>query len=127
MTNRFTAGCALALVVSSVSFASIDTTRLARQSLVTSERLNNFAQTHYKDACAGDVMIAGAYLKSAGEALLKNNNYRASVSLAYTKNELQDIGYNRSYCVALSPGIKPYLAEVIMIQNELEIMAHSIN
>jgi len=44
----------------------------------------------------------------------------ASVSLVYAQNELKEISYNRSYCALLAANIKPYLAEVILIQGELD-------
>jgi len=44
----------------------------------------------------------------------------ASVSLVYAQNELKEISYNRSYCALLASNIKPYLAEVILIQGELD-------
>lgn len=120
MNNKLIAGFIMTLMVSQASFASTDNQHLGRQSINVAAHLNEIAKVHDSDLCAGDVRIAAAYVQSAGYALSRDKVQSASVSLVYAQNELKEISYNRSYCALLASNIKPYLAEVILIQGELD-------
>lgn len=119
MNTKVIAGFIMTLMATQASFASGDTQHLGRQSARIAAHLNETARVHESDLCAGDVRIAAAYMQSASYALSREKVPTASVSLVYAQNELREISYNRSYCAALAPSIKPFLAEVILIQGEL--------
>ena len=110
----------MTLMASQVSFANGDNQHLGKQSINVAVHLNEIANIHDSDLCAGDVRIAAAYVQSAGYALSRDKVQSASVSLVYAQNELKEISYNRSYCALLASNIKLYLAEVILIQGELD-------
>lgn len=95
---------------------------LERQIFDVSYQLNHIAEDNSTDLCSGDVSIAAAYLESAGHELQYHRKDKAQVSIAYGHNELKEISNVRSYCAHLSPKIKPYLAKVILIKSELEIL-----
>jgi len=120
MNNKLIVGFIMALMASQTSFANGDNQHLGRQSIRLAEHLNEIARVSDRDLCAGDVRIAAAYVQSAGYALSRDKVQSASVSLVYAQNELKEISYNRSYCALLASNIKPYLAEVILIQGELD-------
>lgn len=120
MNNKLVAGFMMTLMVSQVSFASGNNQHLTGKSMSVAAHLNEIAKVHDSDLCAGDIRIAAAYLQSAGYALSEDKVQRASVSLAYAQNELKEISYNRNYCTLLASNIKPCLAEVILIQGELD-------
>lgn len=120
MNNKLIAGFIMTLVASQVSFASGDNQYLSWQSLRVADHLNEIAKVNDRDLCAGDVRVAAAHVQSAGFALSRDKVQSASVSLVYAQNELKEISYNRSYCAPLASNIKPYLAEVILIQGELD-------
>lgn len=119
MTNTLMAGFIIALMASQASYASGENHYLSGASLRVAEHLNEIAKASDSDLCAGDIRIAAAYVQSAAYALHKDKIQTASVSLVYAQNELKEISYNRSYCAILAPNVKPYLAEVILIQGEL--------
>lgn len=118
MGNKLMAVFFMALIASGASFAGADNQYLGGKSLRVAGYLNDIANANDRDLCAGDVRIAAAYLQLAGYALTREKVQSAFVSLAYAQNELKEISYNRSYCALLAPKIKPYLAEVIVIQGE---------
>lgn len=120
MNNKLIAGFIMTLMASQASFASGDNQYLSGKSLRVAEHLNEIAKVNDSDLCAGDVRIAAAYVQSAGFALSRDKVQSASVSLVYAQNELKEISYNRRYCARLASNIKPYLAEVILIQGELD-------
>lgn len=122
MNNKLIVGFIMTLMASQASFASGDNQHLGRQSLRVAEHLNEIARVSDRDLCAGDVRIAAAYVQSAGFALSRDKVQSASVSLVYAQNELKEISYMRSYCAMLAANIKPYLAEVILIQGELNAL-----
>lgn len=82
--------------------------------------LNHFAEINKTDLCAGDVIIAAAYIESAGRELQRDQHTKALTSLSYGQNELKEISSGRSYCAHLSAGIKPHLAQVILLKNLVE-------
>ena len=120
MNKALIAGLIMTLMASQASFASGDNQYLSGQSLRVADHLNEIAKVNDRDLCAGDVRIAAAYVQSAGFALSRDKVQSASVSLVYAQNELKEISYNRRYCARLASTIKPYLAEVILIQGELD-------
>lgn len=100
--------------------ANLNNYDLERRIFDVSYQLNQIAEEHAADLCSGDAAIAAAYLESAGRALQHLNKNSALVSMAYGHNELKEISNARSYCVHLSPKIKPYLAKVIVMRSELD-------
>lgn len=120
MNNKLIVGFIMTLMASQASFANGDNQHLGKQSINVAAHLNEIANIHDSDLCVGDVRIASAYVQSAGYALSRDKVQSASVSLVYAQNELKEISYNRSYCALLASTIKPYLAEVILIQGELD-------
>lgn len=100
--------------------ANLNNYDLERRIFDVSYQLNQIAEEHTTDLCSGDVAIAAAYLESAGHELQHQNKDKALVSMAYGHIELREISNARSYCVHLSPKIKPYLAKVIVMRSELE-------
>ena len=120
MNNKLIIGFVLATLFCQVSFAA-DNHYLSRKSLSLSEQLKNIAQTNNEDLCAGDILVAGSYVETAGNSLSLNNVENARVSLVYARNELKEISNYRSYCRLLAAKVKPFLADVITIQSELEV------
>lgn len=120
MNKKIIAGLVMTMLVSQVSFANETHTHLSRYSLRVASQLNDIAQQNNSDICAGDIMIAAAYVKSAGYALSKDKITPARVSLVYGQNELKEIIHSRSYCAQVAAQVKPSLAEIIIIQGELD-------
>lgn len=120
MNKKLIAGFVIAALASQVSFAG-DNHYLSRKSLSLASELQEIAKTNGEDLCAGDVLVAGSYVQSAGRALSSDSVQNARVSLVYAQNELKEISNHRSYCAGLASKVKPYLAEVIVIQSELEV------
>lgn len=121
MKKRLIAGLVLGALITQVSFASTNNQSLGRHSLNLAIQLKYIAQENHQDLCAGDVLVASAYVQSAGEALSYDKVQSARVSLVYAQNELKEISNNRrGYCMNLAPKIKPYLAQLIIIQGELD-------
>ena len=82
--------------------------------------LNHFAEIIKTDLCAGDVTIAAAYIESAGRELQSDQHTKALTSLSYGQNELKEINSGRSYCANLAAGVKPYLAQMILLKSLVE-------
>lgn len=120
MNKKLIAGFFMTALAMQVSFASSDNDRLSRKSLTLSNQLQNLSQNNNKDLCSGDILVASAYVQSAGNALSRDKIQVARVTLAYAQAELKEISHSRSYCARLAPHVKPYLAEVIIIQGEID-------
>ncbi|HHI9989717.1 TPA: hypothetical protein ACQDQH_002745 [Legionella pneumophila] len=121
MKSKVIVGIISAVLGSQSSFAThLNHYALDRQIVDISYQLNQIAENNSTDLCSGDVLIAAAYLKSAGGELQHHQKDKALVSMAYGHNELKEISTVRSYCVYLSHKVKPYLAKVLVLQSELE-------
>ena len=120
MNKKLIAGFLLTALATQVSFAG-DNHYLSRKSLTLASAIQEIAKTNSDDLCAGDVLVAGSYVESAGNSLSLDKVENARVSLVYARSELKEISNYRSYCVLLAAKIKPFLADVITIQSELEV------
>jgi hypothetical protein len=120
MNKKLIAGFLLTALATQVSFAG-DNHYLSRKSLTLATAIQEIAKINSDDLCAGDVLVAGSYVESAGNSLSLDKVDNARVSLVYARSELKEISDYRSYCVLLSAKIKPFLADVITIQSELEV------
>lgn len=108
---------------SQLSFASYPSKQeLAHQCKQEERRLILMVQEKLRDKCAGDVMVAAAYL-SAAELQIRHEHYdEALVSLHYSEAELKEIAYSRAYCTHFSSDVKPAIARVITISSELDVL-----
>lgn len=75
-----------------------------------------------QDVCSGDVSVAAAYLDATGVKVWNGRYEEAKASLYYAENELQGIAYSRPYCANLAPLVKPYVAKVIRISADLDVL-----
>lgn len=111
------------LLASPLSFAGYpDKTNIAEQCRYVASQLERIATSKHPDGCTGDVQVAAAYLHAAVTKLHHERLNEALVSIHYSHSELNEIAYSRSYCTQFSPLVKPYIAEVIRIQSELEVL-----
>ena len=121
MKKKLIAGFAVAALVSQAPFAAnLNTKHLEQQSFEIAYQLKRLADSNISDLCAGDVMVASAYIESAGRELQRNKHIAARTSLIYGQIELKEISHTRSYCAHVAASVRPYLARVILIQSELE-------
>ena len=111
------------LLASQISSASTpNKLAIAEQYKETAYQLNHLKNRKPQDRCAGDVAVAAAYL-SAAELKVRHERYdEALVSVHYGTIELKGIAYTRTYCAYFAPLIKPYIARVIQITSELEVL-----
>lgn len=121
MINKLIPGLLL-IVASTASNASWfpNSNDLAEQSIDIAYQLNRFSDENKLDICSGDVTVAAAYIESAGRELKREQYTKALTSLSYGQNELKEISSSRSYCSNLAAGVKPYLAKIILLKNEVE-------
>ena len=121
MNNKVLTGLIITVLGAPSAFATqANNYDLERRIFDVSYQLTQVSDANNQELCAGDVLIAAAYLHSAGRELQHQNRDKALVSLAYGHNELKEISSVRSYCAPLSAKIKPYLAQVILIKSELD-------
>ena len=111
------------ILASQVSFAGYpDKADIAEFCRKVASELNQIAASKKPDGCTGDVQVAAAYL-SATETKVRHERFNeALVSVHYGESELKEIAYSRAYCAHFSSLIKPYIAKVIRITSELEVL-----
>ena len=96
MNKKLIVGFIVTALATQVSFASSDNDHLSSQSLNLASRIQNLAQSNAKDLCSGDILVASAYVRSAGYALAHDKIQAARVSLAYAQTELKELSHSRN-------------------------------
>lgn len=121
MKVKVVASVLITMLSTQASFAAaINHFNLATRIMETSSDLKNIAEQHKTETCSGDIEAVAGYLESSGVALKNKRKDVALVSMAYGQTELTQICTTRSYCAPLSPKLKPYLAKVNVLKEELE-------
>ena len=120
MKKKVIAGLIIAMSVSQYALANHDNYNLERRIIDVSSQLYQLAEENSTDPCSGDVLIAGAYVESAGHELDLQKRDKALRSMIYGHKELKEISNTRAYCAHLAPRVKPILAKVILLESELE-------
>lgn len=113
----------MGLLSSQISFAGYpDKTDIAEFCRRAASELNQIAASKHPDGCTGDVQVAAAYLSAAVTKVRHERFNEALVSVHYGESELKEIAYSRAYCAHFSPLVKPYIARVIRITSEIEVL-----
>jgi len=114
------------LLLSQTSFAgSPDASTIARECRDVAQHLEWIVGSQHRDPCAGDVVVAAAYINAA-ELKIRHERYdEALIAMHYGDVELREVAYTRAYCANFSPLVKPALAKTIRIISELEEMART--
>ncbi|MDI1352642.1 MAG: hypothetical protein PSV35_07720 [bacterium] len=113
----------ISMVVLNIHMAhavNVNNPEIEKQSFEIAAGLNLIAQLNSSDLCAGDIIIAAAYIESAGRELQHDKQLAALTSLTSGQNELKEISAIRTYCTQLAPEVKPFFARTILIKSELE-------
>ena len=110
------------LLVSQASVAdSLDDYHLSRECARTAQGLNELiAYQTSNDPCAGDVGIAAAYIESAGLLVGRGKYTQGLFAIMSGENELKAITSQRPYCASFASLVKPYLAQVIVLEGQIE-------
>jgi len=95
---------------------------IAPRCLEIASQLKRFADSNQGSVCRGDIEIASAYVEAAGNELYQEKNELALRSMTYAQHELKEITSTRAYCMRLAPEAKLFLALVITLKSEIEIM-----
>lgn len=113
----------IGLMGSQLSFAGdIDTRALSHQCMDTAYQLTRIAELHSASACAGDVKLASAYIEATSNELYLHKIPQALHSITYGEHGLQEMTTSHGHCMGLAPELKPYLARVIIIKSEIELL-----
>ena len=111
------------LMAAQTSFAEYpDSFRIARECNEVSWQLKRLAEDNRQHACAGDVLVAAAYL-DATEIQVRHARFNeAVVSLHYGTSELKEIASVRPYCTYFSNLVKPYIARTIQLSAQIDVL-----
>jgi predicted NAD/FAD-binding protein len=125
--NQGISAITLGLMLAPLSFAAlIDTRTLSHQCMDVAYQLKRLSGSHHGSVCAGDVKLASAYIEATSNELYLHQIPQALHSISYGENELKAITNNRNYCIGLAPEIKPYLANIIVIKSEMELLVKHV-
>jgi len=123
LSTRLSAVLVTGLLVSQISHANeLNTKEIGHRCMDTAYQLNKLAETHHGDRCAGDIEIASAYIEAAGNEIFQEKNEQALRSITYGEYELNQISRARPYCARIAPQTKTFLARVITLKSEIEMM-----
>ncbi len=75
-------------------------------------QLKHYAHEHHASVCAEDVLTAASYMERSAQEIKHHQWIRARTSMNYAQSELKQIASTRSYCVALSGSIIPYMHQI---------------
>lgn len=111
------------LLVSHSSFAEFPDTRdIALECRTTVIQLNQLADSKPDNSCSGDIKIAASYIEATEIKLKHEKIQQALTSIKYAELELKEISNSRAYCAYFSELVKPYIAQIIRISSEIEVL-----
>ena len=114
-----------ALLISSVCFAAHgDKQDIARQCDSMGSDLSRLAENANADSCAFEVKYAGWLLKGTS-LLVRSERYQYGLdNLKQAKRQLEKVVLAPEKCRYLSPLVKPHLAQLEPLIQELEWITH---
>ena len=123
LSTRLSAVLVTGLLVSQISHANgLNAKEMGHRCIDTAYQLKKLAESHHRERCSSDIEIVSAYLEAAGNEIFQEKNDLALRSITSGEYELNEISKTRPYCARIAPQTKTFLARVITLKIELEML-----